>query len=117
MVVRLQIAGRVDSRLPLSSSLQTHFSLLPVSIISINTSAVCKGVVNILVIALHGIQDKVRWSDSSNVDQNVDQLAKTGAEMQQGQCNLWGLNCQFLQGWTELRQPDAFSKRAVSLAK
>eukprot|EP00731_Ephydatia_muelleri_P020884 Em0013g611a len=45
------------------------FSLLPSSIRGINASAVCKGSANIHVIALHGIQDKVWWSDSSNVDQ------------------------------------------------
>ncbi|KAL5506837.1 hypothetical protein EMCRGX_G008584 [Ephydatia muelleri] len=52
---------------------------------SINASAVCEGAANIHIVLLHGSQDKVWWSDPGN----VDQLAKSRAEMQQGQCNLW----------------------------
>ena len=49
---------------------------------------------NICVIELHGIQDKVWRSDHGN----VDQLAKTRAEMQQGQCYLWSYTANFFKG-------------------
>ena len=89
------------------------------------------------VIALHGIQDKVWWSDPSNVSRdkvwwsdpsnvsrdkvwwsdpsNVSRDKVWWSDPSNvsrdttGPMHLVGLYCQFLQGWTEeLGQPGAF---------
>ena len=53
----------------MNGAVMTHFSYL---LINTRVSTVCKGAVSeyICIITLHGIEDKVQWSDPDQVSEN-----------------------------------------------